>query len=69
MAGAAQKANANKKNKLKAAGKLAHSTKAYNRCAMCGRSRGYIRRFKMCRVCFREQAMNGLLPGVRKASW
>jgi small subunit ribosomal protein S14 len=69
MAGAAQKAAAKKKNKLLAEGKLAHSTKAYNRCAMCGRSHAYIRRFKLCRICFREQAMNGLLPGVRKASW
>ncbi len=69
MAGAAQKANARKKNKLAAEGRLRHSTKAYNRCAMCGRSRGYIRRFKLCRICFREQAMNGLLPGVRKSSW
>lgn len=69
MAGAAQKVDAKRKNKKKKAGKLKHSTKAYSRCAICGRSHGYIRRFQMCRICFRELAMEGKLPGVRKASW
>ena len=41
----------------------------YNRCPLCGSPRGYIRRFKMCRKCFRELAHKGELPGVRKASW
>ncbi|MBU1132791.1 MAG: type Z 30S ribosomal protein S14 [Patescibacteria group bacterium] len=41
----------------------------YNRCPLCGNPRGYIRRFKMCRKCFREYAHKGVLPGVRKASW
>ena len=41
----------------------------YNRCPLCGNPRGYIRRFKMCRKCFREFAHKGELPGVRKASW
>ena len=40
-----------------------------NRCSICGRPRGYIRRFKMCRICFREQAMAGKIPGVVKSSW
>lgn len=40
-----------------------------NRCSLCGRARGYIRLFKMCRLCFRQYASFGLLPGVRKASW
>ncbi|HVZ58229.1 MAG TPA: type Z 30S ribosomal protein S14 [Patescibacteria group bacterium] len=40
-----------------------------NRCALCGRSRGYIRRFGLCRLCFRERAQKGELPGVVKASW
>ena len=40
-----------------------------NRCGICGRSRGYIRRFGLCRICFRERAMKGELPGVYKASW
>ena len=41
----------------------------YNRCERCGRSKGYMRKFKICRVCFRELAHEGVLPGVRKASW
>ncbi len=40
-----------------------------NRCQLCGRSRGYLRLFKMCRLCFRKNALNGLLPGVKKVSW
>lgn len=41
----------------------------YNRCAICGRRRGYMRRFGICRICFRENALAGNIPGVRKASW
>lgn len=41
----------------------------YNRCSLCGNPRGYMRRFKICRKCFRELAHQGFLPGVRKASW
>lgn len=44
-------------------------SKHQNRCQKCGRSRAYIRRFKLCRICFRELAMKGELPGVKKASW
>jgi small subunit ribosomal protein S14 len=40
-----------------------------NRCIRCGRPRGYIRRFKLCRICFRELALQGKIPGVIKASW
>lgn len=40
-----------------------------NRCKLCGRPRGYIRRFEMCRICFRKLASQGLIPGVIKASW
>jgi small subunit ribosomal protein S14 len=40
-----------------------------NRCRICGRPRGYMRRFAMCRICFREQALAGMIPGVVKASW
>ncbi|MCL6534907.1 MAG: type Z 30S ribosomal protein S14 [Fimbriimonadales bacterium] len=40
-----------------------------NRCSICGRSRGYIRYFGICRICLREQAHKGVLPGVRKSSW
>jgi small subunit ribosomal protein S14 len=41
----------------------------HNRCLKCGRPRGYLRKFAMCRICFREQAHKGNLPGVTKASW
>jgi len=41
----------------------------YNRCRLCGRARGYLRKFEMCRICFRNLARAGELPGVRKASW
>ncbi|MEK7595914.1 MAG: type Z 30S ribosomal protein S14 [Patescibacteria group bacterium] len=40
-----------------------------NRCKICGRPRGFMRRFGMCRICFRELALKGELSGVRKASW
>ena len=41
----------------------------YNRCQLCGRPRAYIRKFGICRICFRHLALNGQLPGVRKSSW
>ncbi|MEI7555461.1 MAG: type Z 30S ribosomal protein S14 [Chloroflexi bacterium] len=41
----------------------------YNRCKICGRSRAYMRKFGMCRICFRENALKGVLPGVKKSSW
>lgn len=41
----------------------------YNRCNKCGRPRGFMRRFEMCRICFREIASKGFIPGLRKASW
>jgi len=41
----------------------------YNRCCNCGRSRGFLSRFGVCRICFRELAHQGLIPGVKKASW
>lgn len=40
-----------------------------NRCKVCGRPRAYIRRFGLCRICFREMALEGEIPGVAKASW
>jgi small subunit ribosomal protein S14 len=40
-----------------------------NRCHLCGRSRGYMRRFQLCRICFREKALAGQIPGVVKSSW
>jgi small subunit ribosomal protein S14 len=41
----------------------------HNRCRTCGRPRGYYRKFAMCRICFRENAHLGFVPGVTKASW
>ena len=41
----------------------------YNRCPLCGRPRGFMRKFQMCRICFRQRALRGELPGVIKASW
>lgn len=40
-----------------------------NRCEICGRPRGYIRKFKMCRICFRTLSLRGMIPGVTKSSW
>ncbi|NLM16261.1 MAG: type Z 30S ribosomal protein S14 [Candidatus Riflebacteria bacterium] len=45
------------------------STRAYNRCNICGRSKGYMRDFQLCRICFRELASTGRIPGVTKSSW
>lgn len=42
---------------------------AHNRCQICGRPRGFIRKFGLCRICFRERALQGELPGVTKSSW
>ncbi len=44
-------------------------TRAYHRCKLCGRPRGYIRKFELCRLCFRELALKGEVPGIVKASW
>jgi small subunit ribosomal protein S14 len=45
------------------------SSRAYHRCRLCGRPRGYVRKFELCRLCFRELALKGEVPGVVKASW
>ena len=45
------------------------SSRAYTRCKLCGRPRAYIRKFQMCRLCYRELALKGEVPGVVKASW
>lgn len=45
------------------------SSREYNRCKICGRPRGYLRKYGICRICFRELAHKGQIPGVRKASW
>ncbi len=45
------------------------TTRAHNRCRLCGRPHGYIRKFGLCRICFREHASRGEVPGVTKSSW
>ncbi|HYZ29268.1 MAG TPA: type Z 30S ribosomal protein S14 [Thermoleophilaceae bacterium] len=44
-------------------------TRQYNRCKRCGRPRAYFRKFGLCRICLREIAHQGLIPGVKKSSW
>jgi small subunit ribosomal protein S14 len=50
-------------------GKLTFSTRAYTRCNCCGRPKAVYRKFGICRICFRQLALKGFLPGVTKASW
>ncbi len=54
---------------LKHGKKPKFSTKVYNRCQLCGRPRGYLRKFGMCRICLRQLASADLIMGLRKASW
>jgi len=61
MATTAQIAKSKKKPKF--------STRRLHRCELCGRKRGYMRDFGLCRICFRENATRGFIPGVRKSSW
>lgn len=53
----------------KAKGEQKYSTRGNNRCQRCGRVRAFIRKFGLCRICFRELALKGEIPGVKKASW
>ena len=46
-----------------------YSTRAYNRCKICGRPHAYLRKYGVCRICFRELAHKGEIPGVTKSSW
>ncbi|MEX0673042.1 MAG: type Z 30S ribosomal protein S14 [Candidatus Paceibacterota bacterium] len=46
-----------------------YSTRTIRRCVLCGRVRGYMRDFGLCRICFRERANRGEVPGIKKASW
>ena len=43
--------------------------RGYTRCSLCGRPKGYLRKFGICRICFRTLALNGKIPGVTKSSW
>lgn len=46
-----------------------YETRNKNRCPLCGRPRGFLRRFNMCRICFRELSLEGQIPGIKKSSW
>jgi small subunit ribosomal protein S14 len=61
MARSSQFAKTRRKPKFK--------VQARNRCRVCGRPRGFLRKFRMCRICFRGFALKGEIPGVTKASW
>jgi len=54
---------------IKAQRKPKYSTRVVRRCKLCGRPRGYMRKFDMCRICFRKLANSGMIPGVTKSSW
>ncbi|HEY2930494.1 MAG TPA: type Z 30S ribosomal protein S14 [Acidobacteriota bacterium] len=54
---------------VKANRKPKFSSRRYTRCKRCGRARGYLRRFELCRICFRALSLSGEIPGVTKASW
>ena len=60
---------ARKSLRVKASRKPKFSTRAYNRCPICGRPRAYLRKFGVCRICFRNMSLTGEMPGVRKSSW
>jgi small subunit ribosomal protein S14 len=54
---------------VKAERKPKFSTRKRNRCKNCGRPRGFLRKFQLCRICFRQLSLGGYIPGVTKASW
>ncbi len=60
---------AKKSLRAKALRKAKFKVREYNRCPMCGRPRAFIRKFGICRICFRDLASHGKLPGVVKSSW
>jgi small subunit ribosomal protein S14 len=61
MAKTSQKVRAERDQKFR--------TRNYNRCRRCGRSRAYLRKFGLCRICLREIAHKGMIPGLTKSSW
>jgi len=69
MATTAKIAKDRKLARARAAGTPKLGCRHRNRCFRCGRPRGYIRKFNLCRICFRELALAGEIPGVIKASW
>lgn len=55
--------------KVKQARPQKYSTREYTRCERCGRPHAVLKKYKLCRICFRELAYKGQIPGVKKASW
>jgi small subunit ribosomal protein S14 len=55
--------------RVKQAREAKYTTRAYHRCNRCGRSRAYFRKFGVCRICLRELAHQGVIPGMTKSSW
>lgn len=60
---------AKKSMKVKAVKTAKYSTREHNRCKICGRPHAYLRKYGVCRICFRKLAHAGQIPGVKKASW
>lgn len=60
---------AKKSQRVRQQRKAKFSTRAYTRCSVCGRPHAVYKKFGLCRICFRELANEGKIPGVRKASW
>ena len=58
-----------KKSMIVRESKRKYDVRVRNRCKQCGRPRGYMRRFGLCRICFRELAVQGKVPGIVKSSW
>jgi small subunit ribosomal protein S14 len=58
-----------KKSMIERVKRRKYPTRVRNRCRLCGRPRGYMRRFQLCRICFRRMALEGKIPGVIKSSW
>ena len=54
---------------VKSKKKPKYKSRVVRRCFRCGRKRGYMRKFGLCRICFREMANQGLIPGIKKSSW
>ncbi|MBI5409738.1 MAG: type Z 30S ribosomal protein S14 [Nitrospirae bacterium] len=60
---------AKKSLRIKASRPPKFKVREYHRCRLCGRPRGYLKKFAMCRICFRSLSLKGLIPGVTKSSW
>lgn len=58
-----------KKSMIEREKRRKYPTRVRNRCRICGRPRGYMRRFQLCRICFRQVALEGKIPGIIKSSW